>query len=100
MQPVPPVRGGLLHIHSESPAPQLTFGGMPSRTFPDIPRGWIIPIGGRLLDREILTRFIELSGGEDARIAIIPTASREPEMGEYYELVFGRHGVRNSKSLR
>ncbi len=73
---------------------------MPSRTQSDIPRGWIIPIGGKLLDPAILDRFVELSGGSSACIAIIPTASSEAEMGEYYELTFARHGVRNAKSLR
>src|SRR3954464_15425904 len=73
---------------------------MPSRTHGDEPRGWIIPIGGRLLDRAILDRFVELSGGSSARIAIIPTASNEVEMGEFYELVFARHGVSDAKSLR
>src|SRR5215213_809487 len=72
---------------------------MPSRTQGDVPRGWIIPIGGRLLDRDILDRFVELSGGSAARIAIIPTASNQVEMGEFYELVFARHGVKASKSL-
>lgn len=78
----------------------LAFEGMPSRTHADSPRGWIIAIGGKLLDAAILDRFVELSGGRSARIAIIPTASREAEMGEYYELVLARkHGVRESKSL-
>ena len=73
---------------------------MPSRSHADVPRGWIIPIGGKLLDPAILDRFVELSGGPSARIAIIPTASSEAEMGEYYELVLAKkHGVRDSKSL-
>src|SRR5688500_2864696 len=73
---------------------------MPSRTHPDAPRGWIVPIGGRLFDPSILDRFVALSGGPAARIAIIPTASSAMEMGEYYELVFGKHGVTHTTSLR
>lgn len=73
---------------------------MPSRPHPDVARGWIIPIGGKLLDPAILDRFVALSGGADARIAVIPTASSEPEIGTFYERVFARHGVKNAKSLR
>jgi cyanophycinase len=62
-------------------------------------RGWIIPIGGKLMSPAILERFIALAGGHDARIAIIPTASSEPDMGAYYERVFGRHGVRRAKAF-
>lgn len=63
-------------------------------------RGWIIPIGGKLLAPNILDRFVSLSGGSSARIAVIPTASSEPDMGTFYERVFERHGVSAVKSLR
>jgi cyanophycinase len=62
-------------------------------------RGWIIPIGGKLMSPAILDRFIALAGGPDARIAIIPTASSEPDMGAYYERVFGRHGAGRAKAF-
>lgn len=62
-------------------------------------RGWIIPIGGKLLSPAILERFIALSGGSSARIAVIPTASNEPDMGTYFERVFQRHGVSTVKAL-
>ena len=38
-------------------------------------RGWIIPIGGaeeKENDRAILARFVELCGGADADIVVIP----------------------------
>ena len=73
---------------------------MPSRSHPDIARGWIIPIGGKLADASILDRFVDLSGGRDARIAVIPTASAEPDIGTFYERVFASHGVHHAKSLR
>ena len=73
---------------------------MPSRSHPDIPRGWIIPIGGKLLDDEILDLFVSLSGGTAARIAVIPSASSEPDIGTFYERVFARRGVASTKSLR
>ena len=72
---------------------------MPSHSHPDTPRGWIIPIGGKLLDDEILDRFIALSGGKSARIAVIPTASSEPDIGTFYERVFTRLGASSAKSL-
>lgn len=63
-------------------------------------RGWIIPIGGKLMAPAIVDRFIELSGGPSARIAVIPTASNEPDMGTFYERVFQRQGVAAVKSMR
>ena len=72
---------------------------MPSRPHSDSPRGWIIPIGGKLLDEAILDRFVALSGGALARIAVIPTASNEPDIGTFYEREFARHGVASTKSL-
>ena len=72
---------------------------MPSRPQSDSPRGWIVPIGGKLLDDEILARFVALSGGANARIAVIPTASREPDVGVFYERVFARIGARRAKAL-
>ncbi len=62
-------------------------------------RGWIIPIGGKLLAPAILDRFVALSGGSAARIAVIPTASNEPDMGVFFERVFQRHGVQQVKAL-
>jgi cyanophycinase len=62
-------------------------------------RGWIIPIGGKLMSPAIIERFIALAGGDQARIAIIPTASSEPDMGAYYERIFQRQGVRAAKAF-
>lgn len=62
-------------------------------------RGWIIPIGGKLAAPAILERFVALCGGDQARIAVIPTASSEPDLGTYFERVFNRQGVKQAKSL-
>ena len=54
-------------------------------------RGWIIPIGGaenKENDRHILERFVHVSGGRDADIVVIPTASRLTETGPRYEKLF------------
>ncbi len=56
-------------------------------------RGWIVPIGGaedKESRRRILKRFVQLCGGRDARIAIVPTASRLPDTGSRYEDLFQR----------
>ena len=67
---------------------------------PPTPRkGWLIPIGGKLTDASILQRFIELCGSRDPVIAVIPTASEEPDMGAWYEKQFAKHGVRNARAL-
>ncbi len=61
-------------------------------------RGWIIPIGGaeeKENDRAILARFVELCGGADADIVVIPTASRLNATGPRYVDIFNGLGVAN-----
>lgn len=54
-------------------------------------RGWIIPIGGSE-DKEnnptILERFVELCGGRDAKIVVVPTASKLYDTGDRYRAIF------------
>jgi cyanophycinase len=64
---------------------------MPSIVPEGATRGWIIPIGGaenKENDRHILERFVRCSGGRDADIVVIPTASRLHETGTRYERLF------------
>ena len=64
---------------------------MPSIVPEGATRGWIIPIGGaenKENDRHILERFVRCSGGRDADIVVIPTASRLHETGHRYEALF------------
>jgi cyanophycinase len=64
---------------------------MPSKVPDGQTRGWIIPIGGaenKENDRRILERFVRASGGADADIVVIPTASRMHETGPRYEQIF------------
>lgn len=59
-------------------------------------RGYVIPIGGaedKVSDRAVLSRFVELSGGADAVISVIPTASQLPDTGSRYEAIFTDLGV-------
>ncbi len=65
-------------------------------------RGFIIPIGGaeeKISGRTILRRVVEVCGGDEARIAIIPTASRLPKMSSHYEKIFKDLGVGDAFSL-
>lgn len=65
------------------------------------PRGWLIPIGGaeeRTSSADILSRFCELSGGRDARILVIPTASELADTGPTYVSLFKSSGA-NSRSM-
>jgi cyanophycinase len=64
---------------------------MPSKVPDGQTRGWIIPIGGaenKENDCRILERFVRASGGEEADIVVIPTASRMHETGPRYEQIF------------
>ncbi len=65
-------------------------------------RGWIIPIGGaeeKENDRAILARFVELCGGADADIVVIPTASKLLSTGPRYVEIFTDLGVRSVESM-
>ena len=69
---------------------------MPSKIPEGETRGWIVPIGGaenKENDRHILERFVRVSGGNDANIVIIPTASRMHETGPRYEKLFADIGA-------
>ena len=69
---------------------------MPSKVPDGQTRGWIMPIGGaenKENDRHILERFVEVSGGHDADVVVIPTASRLHETGPRYERLFTEIGA-------
>ncbi|MFT3756686.1 MAG: cyanophycinase [Pseudoxanthomonas sp.] len=69
---------------------------MPSKPVNGEQRGWIIPIGGaedKDTNPRILQRFVELSGGNEADIVVIPTASRLKETGGRYEELFRGMGA-------
>ncbi|MEM6424673.1 MAG: Type 1 glutamine amidotransferase-like domain-containing protein, partial [Cyanobacteria bacterium P01_D01_bin.128] len=57
----------------------------------------VLVIGGaedKIHGREILQTFFERSGGKDARIAVIPCASREPAaIAERYRRIFAEMGA-------
>ena len=60
-------------------------------------RGYVIAIGGAEAKRKdpvILERFVELCGGENARILVIPTASLLDETGPAYQELFENMGAK------
>ncbi len=64
--------------------------------------GYIIPIGGaveKVSDRAILRRFVEVCGGEQASIAVIPTASGLEDTGPHYEALFRDLGAAETWTL-
>jgi cyanophycinase len=66
-------------------------------TFPSDPRGSLMIIGGaedKLRHRTILRDFVAASGGEGARIVVIPTASSlGDEVVEVYDALFRKLGA-------
>jgi cyanophycinase len=69
-----------------------------------VSQGPVMPIGGAEETEpggEILERFIELAGDKKARIAIIPTASDDPQRsGEGYAALFREMGAKEADWLR
>ncbi|WP_084204464.1 cyanophycinase [Leisingera daeponensis] len=62
----------------------------------ETPRGFIIPIGGgedRVKEMQIHRKFVELSGGREADIVVIPTASMLEETGPDYNRIFSELGA-------
>jgi cyanophycinase len=74
----------------------------PAKVDPSSARGYIVPVGGAE-DKEagavILKRFVEVAGGRDARIAVIPTASKQRDTGSRYEALFGDLGAGEAYAL-
>ncbi|MDF3040781.1 MAG: cphB [Thermomicrobiales bacterium] len=67
-------------------------------------QGPVMPIGGAEETEpggEVLERFVDLAGGKNARIAIIPTASDDPQRsGEGYAKLFRELGAKKADWLR
>ena len=62
--------------------------------------GVLMPIGGaedKLDDKIILSEFVRLSGGHQARIAIVPTASSIETAGLRYKAIFLGLGVQSAE---
>ena len=74
------------------------LGGTPfPATVVGPPKGSLIIVGGNIQDLSILRRFIDLAGGPDAPIVVIPTAGGAPDYDQFWlELkIFRDAGARN-----
>lgn len=74
----------------ERPSAVLSERSREARDAPSRP-GAIMAIGGaedKLDDKIILSTFVQLAGGRDARIAVVPTASSIESAGERYKALF------------
>jgi cyanophycinase len=89
------------HQVSEDDTLSAPIASAPSRR---AAQGPVMPIGGAEETEpggEILERFIDLAGGKHARIAIIPTASDDPQRsGEGYATLFREMGAKEADWLR
>lgn len=64
-------------------------------------RGHLVLIGGGEKPADAMLKFIELSGGKDAPIVMIPTASTDADAAEFYEKLFREtFGCAKAVSLR
>jgi cyanophycinase len=75
---------------------------MPSKVAEGQQRGWIVPIGGaedKEANPKVLKRFLQVCGGSDADIVVIPTASRLVETGSQYDRLFRQLGARDVEIL-
>ena len=77
---------------------------MENRIHKEIIGGHLLVIGGaedKYNERRILKKFLELAGGENAEVLIIPVASDFPEFAsDVYVQAFRRLGVANPRVLR
>ena len=72
-------------VHAPNPAPDLGIaaasqgdnGSVETRVGP--PHGSLIVVGGGQMGPEIVDRFIELAGGREAPLVVIPTAGGDPD---------------------
>jgi len=51
--------------------------------------GHLVLVGGGEKPRDAMEKFVQLAGGPDAPIVVVPTASQEPDTAEYYLKLFG-----------
>jgi cyanophycinase len=62
--------------------PSSLFAQSSTTTGPD--NGTLVIVGGGRLDASIVDKFVELAGGENAHIVVIPTAGGRDSYGENY----------------
>jgi cyanophycinase len=74
----------------------------PAKVAHEKKRGFIVAVGGaedKVGPAEILRRFVDVSGADQAKIVILPTASVLPDTGERYEKLFRGLGVESAIAI-
>jgi cyanophycinase len=68
---------------------------------PNVPKGALLIHGGGGMTAETVKKFIELAGGPDALIIVLPTANEDPLPARYNATrMFEKAGARNVHELR
>ncbi len=68
---------------------------------PKLSKGGLVIVGGGGCPSEIWEKFVELAGGDEARIIVLPTAVPEPEYEEADEIpILKRFGAKEVRVLR
>jgi cyanophycinase len=62
---------------------------------PNVAKGCLVIVGGGGLPKEITDRFIELAGGKEAPLVVVPTAMEDPIRTHAEEALFKRLGMTN-----
>jgi cyanophycinase len=85
----------LLAFAASAPAAAQQTRPAPPTVGPE--RGSLVVVGGNMRDPEIYRRFIELAGGPDAPIVMIPTAGGGEEYDAFYQglVTWRENGARN-----
>jgi cyanophycinase len=70
---------------AQSPSPFPSPSPSPSVAPPEIgpPKGSLVIVGGGLRSESILTRFLDLAGGPESGVVIIPTAGESDDLSDY-----------------
>jgi cyanophycinase len=66
---------------------------------PQVPQGTLVIVGGGGMPAEVTKKFIELAGGPDARIVVLPTAGPDPIPANGGAAFLQRAGARNVQVL-
>jgi cyanophycinase len=74
-----------------------TAGRFPPETVaaPRVPHGSLVIVGGGRMPPEVTKKFIELAGGPDKKIVIVPTVAGPPERDKLEAGFFTRNGATN-----
>ncbi len=66
---------------------------------PEVSKGALVIVGGGGMPEDVTKQFVELAGGPDALIVVLPTANPDPVPADSGAGMFRRAGARNVKVL-